>query len=166
MANLIPHYLDASVAAKLAVKEPDSVVLEQYVAKRWASQFYITEFAFYEVLGVLKRKWLKGELPDHQYYSAFSVLEAYLKDDLLVIDRDFRPDDRRILLDLKDIVERRRIDYSDALQIYALLNGRQRGRSGPFETVLVSADKGLVEAAELEGPRVWHFPHGEPPKDE
>lgn len=166
MAHVIPHYLDASVAVKLAVKEPDSSVLEKYILERWASEFYVTEFAFYEVLGVLKRFWLKGKISDHQYYSGISVLQALLADGQIKIDRDFRPDDRSILLALKEIVERREIDYSDALQIYAIKNGRWRGRCGLFETVLVSADKGLIEAAQLEGLRVWHFPNGEHPKDD
>jgi len=125
--------------------------------------FHMTEYAFYETLGVLKRKWNKGELSDAKYTEAISVLEAYL-DGLIELDTDFKPHDRRLIYKLGDLVKKHKIDYSDALQIYTILNGRTKGHVYESKTVLVTEDRDLVKAAEAEGLRVWHFPDGEAPK--
>ena len=59
MKLYIPHYLDASVVVKLVAREPGSDRIRSYLQTNRTYEFYITEFALYEVLGVLKRKWLK-----------------------------------------------------------------------------------------------------------
>ena len=61
-------------------------------------------------------------------------------------------------------MKKHKIDYSDALQIYTILNGRTKGHVYESKTVLVTEDKDLVKAAEAEGLRLWHFPDGEAPQ--
>lgn len=53
------HYLDASAAIKLLVKEAGSKKLEQYMAEPdHSSNLFMTSFCVAETLGVLKRKFL------------------------------------------------------------------------------------------------------------
>lgn len=165
MSSIVPHYLDACVAVKIVCNEKGSARIEEYIRANAASfMFHMTEYAFYETLGVLKRKWKKGEISDAKYTGAISVLEAYLDEGLIELDADFKPHDRRLIYELGDLVKRYKIDYSDALQIYTILNGRTKGHVFESKTVLVTEDKELAKAAEAEGLRVWHFPDGEPPQ--
>jgi predicted nucleic acid-binding protein len=160
-----PHYLDACIAVKLVCRESGSECIETYIRQHCSFTFCITEFALYEVLGVLKRKWIKQEIDHHGYVSAIGILEGYL-DELIEIDSDFKPHDRRLILSLGEFAKKHNIDYSDALQIYTILNGRWKSCVQECKTVLVTADGGLATAAVAEGLRVWHFPDGTPPDGE
>jgi predicted nucleic acid-binding protein len=166
MSFSISHYLDASAVVPLITKEAGTEQIESYIRTHCSFNFYITEFAFYEVLGVLKRKWKKEELDDHGYESAIFVLEAYIDEKLIEIDSDFKPHDRRLISELGDLVRKYQVDFSDALQIHAVLNGKWKSHVGPCQTVLVTADKDLIAAAISEGLRVWKFPDGAPPEGE
>lgn len=167
MSFSVPHYLDACVAVQLVCRESGSQRIDDYIRENenWSFTFCMTEYAFYEVLGVLKRKWKKGELDDAQYTSAISTLEAYLEE-IIEIDFDFKPHDRHLILELGELVRKHGVDYSDALQIYTILNGKWKSNVHECRTILVTADKDLVAAATSEGLRVWHFPDGEAPKSE
>ncbi|HUJ42652.1 MAG TPA: type II toxin-antitoxin system VapC family toxin [Opitutaceae bacterium] len=164
MSFIVPHYLDACVAVKIVCREKGSAWIEEYIRTNASFMFHMTEYAFYETLGVLKRKWKKREISDAKYTEAISVLEAYLDEGLIELDADFKPHDRRLICELGDLVKKHKIDYSDALQIYTILNGRTKGHVYESKTVLVTEDKDLVKAAEAEGLRLWHFPDGEAPQ--
>jgi len=166
MSWLIPHYLDACVLVKLVCREPGSDRIDEYVRTNPSFCFCVTEYAFYEALGVLKRKWVKKELKEQEYSKAIYVLGAWFEDGTIKIDSDFRPHDQMLTGPLRDLVERHRIDYSDALQIYTIVNGKWKRSVYETKTVLVSQDAGLLKAARSEGLRVWEFPDGEPPEAE
>ena len=163
MSYIIPHYLDASVAVKVFCKEPGSEAITEYIVRNASVMCYVTEFAFYEILGVLKRKWNRDELNDDGYTLAISKLEGFLDEGLIQIDADFKPHDRRLIHELGQMVKKHKIDYSDVLQIYAVLHGKRKHYAHECKTVLVTADSDLANAAIAEGLRVWHFPKDTPP---
>jgi predicted nucleic acid-binding protein len=158
--------LDASAVVPLLTREAGTERIESYIRTKWSFHFSITEFAFYEVLGVLKRKWKKKEIDNRRYESAIFVLEAYIDEKLIEIDTEFKPHDRRLIFELGNLVRKHWIDYSDALQIYSITHGKWKSQVGPCQTVLVTADKDLIAAAKAEGLRVWEFPNGVAPESE
>ena len=152
----IPHYVDTSIAVKLVVTEDQSDRLRDYFIKNWSYHFHITEFAFYETLSVLKRKLKKKEIDEKGYHACAFQLAAYIKDDLLQIDSDFRLDNFKVLYEVGEFVDKYSLDYSDALQIYTVLYGQWRGKHAECMTIFVTADNDLAEAAKHEGLRVWN----------
>jgi len=164
MEKALACYLDACIAIKLVTKEPGSEQIAAYMKDNWASHFHITEFAFYETLSVLKRKWLKQEITEHKYLSAIFLLQAYTEQRGLQIDSDFRPDQPHIVVKLRELVLKHEIDFSDALQIYTVLNGKWRRSDPEWKPIFVTSDQALLKAAEAEGLRTWNFPDGDPPQ--
>jgi predicted nucleic acid-binding protein len=163
MSYIIPHYLDASVAVKVFCKEPGSAVITEYIVRNTSIICYITEFALYEILVVLKANWIRHDLSDDGYILAIAKLEGFLDEGLIQVDTDFKPHDRRLIYELGQLVKKHKIDYSDVLQIYAVLHGKRKHYAHECKTVLVTADSDLAKAARAEGLRVWHFPKDTPP---
>jgi len=152
-----PHYVDASIAVRLVITEDEeSTQLQGYLINGRSNHFHITEFAFYETLSVLKRKLLKGKIDGKQYRAAVIQLAAYLEDNLLQIDSDFRLDNFKVIYEVGELVDTYSLDYSDALQIYTLLKGQWRGTRANCTAVFVTADSDLAKAAKREGLRVWN----------
>jgi len=152
----VPHYIDASVAVKLVVAEDESARLQDYLIKNWSYHFHITEFAFYETLSVLKRKLLRKEIDEEKYQAAVAQLIGYFEEHLLEIDSVFRLDNFKLIFEVRELVKKYSLDYSDALQIYTVLKGRWSGRRAECTAVFVTADSELAKAARHEGLRVWN----------
>jgi hypothetical protein len=112
----------------------------------------------------LKRKWLRNEITEDNYLSAIFVLQAYTEGRELQIDSDFRPDQPQMIVRLRELVLKHTIDFSDALQIYTVLNGKWQHNIPEWQPIFVTSDKALLKAAEAEGLRTWNFPDGEPPQ--
>ena len=164
MNFLVNCYLDACVATKLFVQEDGSAEIRDFVQRRYSIFCLITEFAFFEMLGVFKRKWMVDKiLTEEKYFFAVSQVESYVSEGLLEIDDEFRVSERQLLLGLRELVQRYSVDYSDALQLYTVLHGRWRRCVDECKTTFVSADTKLVKAARNEGLRVWHFGKEAPP---
>jgi predicted nucleic acid-binding protein len=166
----IPHYVDACVAVKLVSDEAGSDRIRDYVnSKESAHLFYITEFAFYETLSVLKRKLEspidKGGIDKDSYHRAIVNLTGYLDDEVLQIDSEFRLYDWKVLFDVRELVDRHGLDYSDALQLYTVLNEMRKGNRAEFTTVFITADAMLAKAAKAERLRVWNLLTEEYPPD-
>jgi len=161
----VPHYIDASVAVKLVVAEEGSARLQDYLIKKWSYHFHITEFAFYEVLSVLKSKLLKKEIDQKGYLAAVAQLVSYLVESLLQIDSDFRLDNFKVIYEVEQLVRKYSLDYSDALQIYTVLKGQWSGSCFQCTAVLVTVDSELAKAARQEGLRVWNPLEEENPPD-
>ena len=164
MAKALAHYLDACIAVKLVTNEDGSIVIKEYMKRNFAYHFHITEFAFYETLSVLKRKWERKEITEPQYLSAVFVLQAYTEGRELEIDSDYRPDQRQIITELYALVKKHGIDFSDALQIYTVLKGKWHQDTPEWKPVFVTSDAKLERAAKAEGLRTWYFPDGDPPQ--
>jgi len=154
----VPHYLDACVAVKIFTNEEGTQEIQEYIRESSSFHFHLTGFAFYEVLSVLKRKWSNREISKAKYFQAVFVLQKYIEAEEITIDNDFQMTDAKVIVELRDIVERYNIDYSDALQIYAVINGKWKHSVQDCKTILVSADEKLVKASRDMGLRTWHFP--------
>ena len=151
-----PIYLDASVAVKLCVVEEGSVRLEDFIDQKWAAHLHIMEFAFYETLGVLKRKLLRRELDRAHDPSAIAQITGLVEDKRIKIDPSFRPDSFHHVPGICELAERYTLDWSDALQIYTMLKGKWFGFRYESTAILATADGVLEEAARREGLRVWN----------
>jgi len=147
-------YLDASAAVKLVLDEPGSSNVNKYFAQRVCE---ITALCLAEALGVLKRKWLKGQLSQDQYLGRCYILLAYM-----------RGLPKRIHLDEIDLssldtfseaekfARQYNLDLSDALQLVSVKHGKFRCFVQESKTILITADSGLEKAAKAEGLRVWN----------
>ncbi len=159
----IPHYLDTSVAVKIVIDEENSDEIRKYIKENYSYHFHITEFAFYEFLSVLKLKWQKKEITYQQYTEKIYIFAGYLNEDLVQIDRSFRMENFKTILEVGELVKKYSIDFSDALQIYTVINGEYHDRIFECKTVFVTADKNLAKAAKSEKIRVWHYGKENPP---
>lgn len=92
----VPHYVDTSVAVKLGVIEDGSERIKNYVKDNPAYSYHITEFAFYETLGVFKKKLDQKEIDRTRYDAAIITLITHLSEGLQ-IDADFRFDNWQVL---------------------------------------------------------------------
>jgi predicted nucleic acid-binding protein len=164
MNKALAHYLDACIAVKLVTNEVGNDVIRDYMEQNSGYHFHITEFAFYETLSVLKRKWKKQETTEREYLKAVFVLEAYIQERGLQIDSDYRIGGSQIVAKLRELVMKYKWDFSDALQIHTVLNGKWRQRASEWKAVFVTSDNDLLLAAEKEGLRTWNFPDGTPPQ--
>jgi predicted nucleic acid-binding protein len=164
MGKALAHYLDACIAVKLVTHEPGSDTILAYMKDKWACHFHITEFAFYETLSVLKRKWLNKDITKDNYLSAVFTLQAYTEGRELEIDSDFRLDHPQTVVRLRELVVKHEIDFSDALQIYTVLNGKWQHTVPEWQPVFVTTDKALLKAAKAEGLRIWNPNDGDPPQ--
>jgi len=159
----IPHYFDASVAVKIVTDEDGSDLIQEYMKKNASYHFHITDFVFYEVLSVLKRKWCSKEITFDKYRSSVYAFGAHLHDSEIQIDSEYRPDNLTIIVELEEIVRKYKLDYSDALQLFTVLNGKWTSSCHECKTIFVTTDKALASAAKLEGLRTWHFLKEPPP---
>lgn len=162
------HYIDACVAVKLVTREDGHKDIEEFIRKNHLYPCFITEFAFYETLSVLKGKWCrrgKNLPPDQklnfdQYRCAVAVLAAYIDEKLLQIDAEFRLNSPKIIYELGDLVGAHNIDYSDALQIHIVLHGQWSTSIGSVAApVFVTTDEDLSKAAKAMSLRAWWFGH-------
>jgi predicted nucleic acid-binding protein len=152
----VPHYLDASVVVKLIAAEEESAQLQEYLIRNLSYHFHITEFVFYETLSTLKSKLRRKEIDEKKYHAAVAQLAAYLDEGLLQLDSDFRLDNFKVIIEVGELVKKYSLDYSDALQIYTILNGKWSGNHSQCSPVLVTADAKMAKAATREGLRVWN----------
>ena len=157
MAYIVHHYLDACILAKAVLQEPGHSEVAAYLTKEPGFFFSITPFAFYEALGVLKRKWNQKKLSEAEYYLCVSRLAEFIEQELISIDADCDIPNRALLSTARDLVGKYQIDYSDAMQLLSVIHGKHRRNAYESKTVFVSEDDTLVKAARNEGLRTWHF---------
>jgi predicted nucleic acid-binding protein len=157
------HYLDASAAVRLLVKEEGSETLEDYMMEPdHSSNLFITSFCVSETLGVLKRKFLREwskEQPYQQgqekYLAACESLMGKLRDKVIEV-HDIPIADRKTYSKVDEIAKRYKLDVVDAFQLVTLKDGFVAPLSGtPSECLLITADGGLAKAARGERLRVW-----------
>jgi predicted nucleic acid-binding protein len=152
------------VAVKLGVTEDGSDRIQNYVKEHTQHSYYITEFAFYETLGVFKKKLDQQKIDRKRYDAAVSTLITHLSEGFQ-IDTDFRLDNWKVLDDVGKLGKRHSLDYSDALQIYTIQHGMWRDRQAEYKTIFVTADKKLAKALKHEKLRVWNLLKEKNPPD-
>ncbi|SRR6266481_7029798 len=145
---------DASALVKLYVDENGSDIVRTYFKQEPTK--YTTPFCFYESLNVLKTKWLREEISKEQYIqSAWELSAWYGAVSRRINDLDFAS--HATFSDAKRLVEKTSLDFSDAFQILSVKSGYFSVMIGDSQTVLVTADKKLAQAARDEGLRAWYF---------
>src|SRR5262245_38181782 len=112
-------HLDASAAVKLVWEEPGSDHLRKYFSDRGG--FHITNLCLAESLGVLKRKWLKGELSAEQYYGCCSLLLAYLRSPPRIHLGEIH---LSTFSKAEEVSRRHKLDLSDSLQLVSVKHGK------------------------------------------
>jgi len=146
-------HLDASAAVKLVLSERGSDHLQAYFSGR--AGFHITSLCLAEALGVLKRKLLRGEIPEDHYFAKCYFLLAYVRDSRLHID-DIELATFDIFFKAQELAKRYHLDLSDSLQLVSVKHGKFKSLVQESKTVLITADRALADAARKEGLRVWN----------
>lgn len=147
-------YLDASAAVKLVVDELGSREVEGYMEEN--PPLYISTVCVAETLGVLKRKWLRGELGEESYFRASFVFLAHLAQGGKIIVENDDLADSHVFFECEDLAKKHGLDLSDALQLYALKAGCLSDGVDESQALLITADMKLAAAARAEGLLVWN----------
>ena len=143
---------DASALVKVVVSEDKSDEVKRYFNDEPTK--YTTPFCFYEALSVLKRKAVRNEITRPEYLKAVMYLASWFRaSSRSVRDPDFTA--IPTLNEAKRIAETTGLDFSDAFQIVSVRDGFFAPLVSDSQTVLVTADSGLAEAARAEGLLVW-----------
>jgi predicted nucleic acid-binding protein len=150
-------YLDASAAVKLVVQEPGSENLLNYYHPPSGPRggFHITTLCFAEALGVLKRKWQRGQLSDEQYLGKCYMLVTHCSRPGGRITLE-EPGLKETFMQATRIARTYKLDLSDALQLLTVKHGKFRHLVEESKTLLITADRDLAAAAKAEGLRVWN----------
>lgn len=154
-AAVYANFFDASSLVKLHTPEVGSEIVRGYFHRQPTK--YTTPFCFYEALGVLKVKWRnRKEITQSQYLQAACELSSwYGASSANIKDLDFASP--VTFSQARCLAKKNSLDLSDAFQILSVKAGYFAPMIGDSQTVLITADKGLAEAARREGVRAWYF---------
>lgn len=147
------RFFDASALVKLAVDEPHSDKVREFVNQR--TNLHTNFICYAEAFGALKLKWMKskGAITFETYFAMVRRLISGVRnrfefDEMELLSPTVQGDIERLGNDHK-------LDLSDALQLVTILTGTYSHLGPHSATVLVTADFGLAEAARQNGVRVW-----------
>ena len=153
------HYLDASAAVKLVVEESASELIRAYFRSHVNKgfEFYMTSLCFAEALGVLKVKYkYRNEIDREAYTGACGQLIALLAIEDIQLD-ELPLTELEVYLKTKQMVLTHDIDFLDAIQLITVKHGEWSPLVGESQSMLITADDDLAEAARNEGLRVWNI---------
>jgi predicted nucleic acid-binding protein len=139
---------DASALVKLHIEEVGSEVVRAFFNAEPTK--YTTPFCFYETLSAFKLKWKRNLITLDQYLDAARRLTAWYGAMTRHIN-DLNFTDHQVFAEAKRIVEKTRLDLSDAFQILSIKQGYFSALCGDSATILATADWDLAKAARAEG---------------
>ncbi len=146
---------DASALLKVFTLESGSNIVRDYFNSRSPTK-YTTPFCFYEALNALKVKWLyRNEITKAEYTEAAFRLVAWFSASTRHA-KDIDLQDPVVFSRVRELAERHSLDLSDAFQILSVKEGYFSHLTNDSQTILVTADKALAKAAQLEGIRSWY----------
>ena len=158
------HYLDASAIVKLFADDGDELpgreALRQYYFDH--ASMFTHQFCLAEALSAFKRKLSRKIFTEDKYLhclSEFFRLGIGLKlqvDDIGMLSPILRSETERLIKGYG-------IDFIDAVQILILLRGTYPHFCGDSQSILITADRKLAEAARCEHARVWECTTEPPP---
>ena len=154
------RYLDASALVKLVVDEGDHVHVRSFFHS--TTNFAATSLCLAEALGVVKAKWTHGRISEEQYFTATRYLVINAWGGKIEVDDVglFSPNG---LASVEVLAKKHSLDLSDALQLETILRGKYGHFGANSASVLVTADRKLAKAAEIEGVRAWNCAAAAPP---
>lgn len=124
----------------------------------------MTSLCFAEALGVLKAKYFhKQSITEKGYLNRSYLLTVWVRDRRIKLD-EVPLTGPEVFGEVEAIVKRYQIDISDALQIVTIKKGKYYNLAGESKSLLITADRGLAEAARNEGLIVWDCIHEPSPK--
>jgi predicted nucleic acid-binding protein len=154
------YYLDASALVKLIVDETGANDLRAYVNETLNA--YATTISYFEGLNVLKRKW-DAKWNDPAYHKAVEKLFQMMNGGKPETD-NLSVTDKANFMDVIQLSQQHNIDFADAFQLLAILNGTYSPFCLGSETRFLSADKDLVRAARSYKIKTWRCSKDGPPK--
>ncbi|HHT9138452.1 MAG TPA: hypothetical protein ACFYEK_14570 [Candidatus Wunengus sp. YC60] len=168
------HFLDTCALVKLLLydggvpakiledKEPGSKELYEYIYKaNSVRMIYTNSLCLAEALGIIKSKYFTSKkqiLSFDGYLIMISNLKIRIKHQSLKLSElDWLADNN--FEEAVNLVEKYRdesIDLVDALQIVDIKYGQYSTLKRKSQTLLITADKNLANAAKKEGVKVWY----------
>ncbi|HLB74274.1 MAG TPA: type II toxin-antitoxin system VapC family toxin [Sedimentisphaerales bacterium] len=145
-------FLDASAIVKLLIDEKHSDLVRNYFDDPY-SLLFTTNFCFFESLSVLKREWCKDKISTNRYRDCCRLLFAYIEEHRIQI-KEYPLEDLHDFGKLDELVDKYKIDISDALQLLSIKETSLSTLAGESEITLITADKDLATAAREEGVKV------------
>jgi predicted nucleic acid-binding protein len=152
-------YFDTSALVKLVSddqsEEPSREAVRKYHWSHIAS-VYATPYCVAETFGVSKRKFLRGQVTNEQYFKDIHTLISRF------LGCNLRQDQMSVLSpvvfsETERLVNQHGIDFVDCLQIVTLIHG-QFSKLGPnAKSLLITADAELAKVARAERARVWEY---------
>jgi predicted nucleic acid-binding protein len=148
-------YLDASALVKLVIDEGDHLNVRRHFNS--TTNFAATSLCLGEALGVIKgKRFHKNPLiTEEQYFAATKRLVMDASGGRIEVD-DINLFTLQSLISVEALAKKHHLDLSDALQLATILHGRYSPFGPHSSSVLITADRKLAKAAELESIRVWN----------
>ncbi len=157
------NFFDASALAKIFTDEHGSEFVVEFFHNNSPTKF-TTPFCFYETLNVLKSKWIhRKQLSKSQYLEASFRLVAWYRLNTKHVT-DLELSDPVIFNKTRELAELYSLDISDAFQLLTVKKGDFSSFINDSKTLLITADKGLANAASKEGIKTWYCLNNEIPK--
>lgn len=148
------NFFDASALVKVFTEETDGEAVRVYFHQGSPTK-YTTPFCFYESMNVLKSKWrYQGKLTHDQYNQAAWDLMAWYRP--LTKYEDLDLSHPLVFSEVKAIATKYNLDWSDAFQIVSVRDGFFARLVNDSQTLLITADSQLADAARSENLRVWN----------
>jgi predicted nucleic acid-binding protein len=145
-------YLDTSSIAKLYLEEDGSSRFRNYFINH--TNFCTALMTFYEAMNVIKSRLFKrGD--SEKYYHAVTDLAIHGwggKIELEPIDLS----KMEVFKEVSKLASENNLDVADAIQIYAILNGKYSHWCQDSASVLITADQPQELTAIKYGIRVWN----------
>jgi predicted nucleic acid-binding protein len=150
-------FFDASALLKRYIDEDRSDVLRRY----WDAEStrFTSSFCFYETLTRLKVHYRRD--PSGYKKSTLDLCAWFSA--MLKRTPELNFTSPEVFFSASGLAETHALDLSDALQILTLREGYYSPLINDSRTILVTADRALVEAARAEGLRVWNVMDEDPP---
>lgn len=156
VVNCGAFYLDASALVKLVADDDDENDGREAVRNLYSNNanMYATSYCVTEALGAFKRKFNHKQISQEEYVRycmdfTKKVLGGSLHiDEVPIVSVPIFQHAERLMIKYA-------IDFVDSLQLITLLHGKFSIMINESQSLLVTADDALANAARKEGARVW-----------
>lgn len=137
------YFLESTAFAKLFVQEPGTDVMIRLMESVEDNRKLIAACAPLEVYAAIRRRERAGDISAADAASAFEILRI---EAARMVQEPLNP---AVLEAARQLLDRSRLRWTDALQLGAALVAREMFRG--TEIIFVSASQSLLEAAKAEG---------------
>lgn len=150
------HYLDASALVKLVADDRAEELGRDTLRKYYYGHpnMYATSYCVTEAFSAFKLKFLRKQIAEIQYIK-------YVRDFIQnIIGENLRTDEVPILSpvvfsEAERLIKTYNIDFLDCFQIVTILHGQFHVLGPNAQSILITADRKLADAARTEGAKVW-----------